>query len=78
MAIIIVELEENKQEILRFVESKMERIAPNLSRLVGSRVAAQLIASAGGVERLANTPACNIQVMGGNNQKKNQLGIKFD
>ena len=56
----------------------MERIAPNLSRLVGSRVAAQLIASAGGVERLANTPACNIQVIGGNNQKKNQLGIKFD
>ena len=43
----------------------MNVIAPNLCQLVGSLVASKLIATAGGLDKLASTPACNIQVLGG-------------
>ena len=51
----------------------MQFIAPNLSAIVSSTLAAQLMAAAGGIEALANMPACNIQVLGG--QRKNMLGF---
>ena len=43
----------------------MQIVAPNLCQLVGSVIASKLIATAGGVDKLAAMPACNIQVMGG-------------
>lgn len=43
----------------------MNVIAPNLCQLTGSLVASKLIATTGGVDKLAATPACNIQVLGG-------------
>lgn len=43
----------------------MQIVAPNLCQLVGSVIASRLIATAGGVDKLAAMPACNIQVMGG-------------
>ncbi|CAM9142641.1 unnamed protein product [Ectocarpus fasciculatus] len=63
-------LEEAKATMLRFVESRMGRIAPNTCNLVGARVAAQLIGLAGGLEALSRIPSCNIQVMG---QEKRHL-----
>ncbi len=51
----------------------MQYIAPNLSAIVGSTVAAQLISAAGGLESLSRMPACNIQVIG--SQKKSSLGF---
>lgn len=51
----------------------MKYIAPNVSALVGTQLASKLMAAAGGIERLANMPACNIQVMG--SVKKNMLGM---
>lgn len=56
-----------------FVEKKLAKIAPNLCEVVGRTCAAKLIAAAGGLEELARTPACNIQVMG--SQRKNLLGM---
>ena len=56
-----------------YVENRMHFIAPNLSALVGSTVAAQLIAAAGGLDSLSKMPACNIQVVG--SQKRNLLGF---
>lgn len=44
----------------------MNLVAPNLCQLVGSVISSKLIASAGGIDKLAIMPACNIQVMGGN------------
>ena len=43
----------------------MQTVAPNLCQLVGSFMASKLISAAGGVDKLAIMPACNIQVMGG-------------
>jgi U4/U6 small nuclear ribonucleoprotein PRP31 len=42
----------------------MHIVAPNLCRLVGSTVASKLMANAGGLNKLATMPACNIQVLG--------------
>ncbi len=49
-------------QILQFVESRMSSIAPNLSLIVGSEIAAKLMGLAGGLHALSRMPACNIQV----------------
>lgn len=49
-------------QILQFVESRMSSIAPNLSLIVGSEIAARLMGLAGGLHALSKMPACNIQV----------------
>ena len=50
---------------MAYLETSMKIIAPNLCQLLGSFFASKLISAAGGVDRLAAMPACNIQVMGG-------------
>jgi len=49
----------------------MAALAPNLSCIVGSHIAAQLMGQAGGLVALTKIPACNLQVMG---QQKQTLG----
>lgn len=49
-------------QILQFVESKMTKVAPNLSAVVGSEIAAKLMGVAGGLLALSRMPACNVQV----------------
>lgn len=66
-------LDEDKKLILRFVESKMHNIAPNLSLVVGSEVAAKLMGVAGGLLNLSKMPACNVQVLGA--KRKNLAGL---
>ncbi len=48
----------------QYVKDAMASMAPNLSRLVGEAIAARLIASAGGLDRLALMPSGTIQVLG--------------
>ncbi|KAG2497858.1 hypothetical protein HYH03_004124 [Edaphochlamys debaryana] len=57
-------LDEDKRTILQFVESKMNKVAPNLSAVVGTEVAAKLMGVAGGLLALSRMPACNVQVLG--------------
>ncbi len=51
-----------KASILRFVESRMSFLAPNISAILGTTVAAQLMGASGGLNALSNTPSCNIKV----------------
>ena len=60
----ILRLEEEKSRILLFVESRMNKIAPNTCMLVGARIAAQLIGITGGLVALSKIPSCNLQVVG--------------
>ncbi|CAL9041673.1 unnamed protein product [Musa banksii] len=53
-----------KKKVLDFVESRMGYIAPNLSAIVGSAVAAKLMGTAGGLLALAKMPACNVLLLG--------------
>ena len=57
-------LEQDKAKILTFVESRMNKIAPNICILIGSRIAAQLIGVTGGLVSLSKIPSCNLQVVG--------------
>lgn len=55
-------LDEDKRTVLKFVESKMHNISPNLSLVCGSEVAARLMGVAGGLMALSKMPSCNVQV----------------
>ena len=57
-------IEAAKAEVLAFIESRMGVLAPNVSSLLGTRVAALLVGVAGGVGALARIPSCNVQVLG--------------
>lgn len=63
-------LDSSKKKVLDFVERRMGYIAPNMSAIVGSAVAAKLMGTAGGLSALAKMPACNVQLLGA---KKNNL-----
>jgi U4/U6 small nuclear ribonucleoprotein PRP31 len=56
-------LDEDKRTVLKFVESKMHSISPNLSIVCGSEVAARLMGVAGGLVALSKMPSCNVQVI---------------
>ncbi|GIL61074.1 hypothetical protein Vafri_15470 [Volvox africanus] len=56
-----VKLDEDKRTVLQFVESKMNEVAPNLSAVVGTEIAAKLMGVAGGLLALSRMPSCNIQ-----------------
>ncbi|GMN41639.1 hypothetical protein TIFTF001_010860 [Ficus carica] len=66
-------LDSAKKKVLDFVESRMGYIAPNLSAIVGSAVAAKLMGTAGGIQALSNMPSCNVQLLGA--KKKNLAGF---
>ncbi|KAJ3038605.1 U4/U6 small nuclear ribonucleoprotein Prp31 [Rhizophlyctis rosea] len=70
---MVLKLDEAKRMILEYVETRMGFIAPNLSALVGSTVAAKMMGLAGGVTALTKIPACNIVVLG--NVKKTNTGL---
>jgi U4/U6 small nuclear ribonucleoprotein PRP31 len=56
----VISLDDDKQKMLGYLENKMTLIAPNVSVIVGTRVAAKLIAAAGGIVELSRIPAGNI------------------
>ncbi|KAH7859184.1 hypothetical protein Vadar_032671 [Vaccinium darrowii] len=57
-------LDSSKKKVLDFLETRMGFIAPNLSAIVGSAVAANLVVIAGGLAALANLPACTVRLLG--------------
>jgi len=56
--------DDSRNQILAYVESRMNFVAPNLSAIVGSAIAARLVGIAGGLNALSRMPANNIQVLG--------------
>lgn len=46
------------------IDDDMQKIAPNISEMVGTLIGARLISLSGGLERLATLPASTIQVLG--------------
>ena len=60
----IYELQQTRKNIVNYIDSKMDSIAPNLKLLVGSSLGAKLISHAGGLKRLATYPSSTVQIMG--------------
>jgi U4/U6 small nuclear ribonucleoprotein PRP31 len=53
-----------QQTLSRFVELRMQGLAPSISVLIGTHMAARLVGLAGGLAELCRIPACNLQVLG--------------
>ena len=60
----IYSLQNSRKELEKYIDAKMEEIAPNLRDLLGSTLGAKLIAHVGSIKRLATYPASTIQIMG--------------
>lgn len=60
----VLEVENMKSSVLGYIEENMMEFAPNLCELVGTKTAALLVGTAGGLDKLANIPSNNIQVLG--------------
>lgn len=69
IAIVLVGMERVRKSVLKFIESRMEKLAPNVTALVGVEVASQLVGAAGGIIQLSRIPAGNIQVIGSGGRK---------
>lgn len=63
---MLLYLDKAKGILIEYVQSRMSVFAPNLTTMIGSLTAAQLINYAGGLAGLAKTPACNIPPLGSN------------
>ena len=66
-------LDRAKTTLTTYVQSRMTLFAPNLTSLIGSLTAAQLLNFAGGLTALAKTPACNLPPLG--SKKQSQTGF---
>jgi U4/U6 small nuclear ribonucleoprotein PRP31 len=66
-------LDRAKKVLTEYVQSRMNLFAPNLTALIGSLTAAQLLNFAGGLTGLAKTPSCNIPPLG--SKKQSQTGF---
>lgn len=67
-----IQLDRAKKILTDYVQSRMSIFAPNLTTLIGSLTAAQLLNYAGGITGLAKTPACNLAPLG---SRKNNTSI---
>ncbi|EIW66328.1 hypothetical protein TREMEDRAFT_35229 [Tremella mesenterica DSM 1558] len=53
-----------RETIFAYVESRMAAVAPNLSAIVGTGIAAKLLGLAGGLQAFSRTPSCNVMLFG--------------
>ncbi|KAF2833038.1 Nop domain-containing protein [Ophiobolus disseminans] len=70
---LLLHLDEAKDVLLEFVQSRMTSFAPNLTALLGPETAAKLISTCSGIQSLAKTPSCNLAPLGSN--KASGLGL---
>jgi U4/U6 small nuclear ribonucleoprotein PRP31 len=68
-----LQLDRAKIILTQYVQSRMDIFAPNLTNLIGSLTAAQLLNFAGGIKGLAKTPDRNIPAMGSKKQRQSGL-----
>lgn len=59
-----IEMQNTLDSIGEYIKSASERILPNTTYLTDERIAAELLAKAGSLERLATMPAGTIQLLG--------------
>ena len=69
----ILLLNEHKIEILKYLESRIKIVAPNVCEIIGPKVTSKLVSTVGGIAELAKIPASNIQVLGSEKKALNGL-----
>jgi hypothetical protein len=71
------ELDHHHAALVRRTEEASRLLVPNLARLVGARVAARLVAAAGGTALLARMPASRLQLLGSRRRPATGRGPRF-
>ncbi len=61
---LVKDLFKTRRELVEFIQVKAKQAMPNISLLVEPLLAARLVSTAGGLEKLAGMPASTIQVIG--------------
>ncbi|CAN8098959.1 unnamed protein product [Discula destructiva] len=74
---MVVDLDKAKKTLTEYVQSRMNIFAPNLTAMVGSLTAAQLLNAAGGLTGLSKTPSCNIGAWGSKKQQSGALATNI-
>ena len=64
LAEISSSLKDARKKLEKYIEKAMEEIAPNVTRIIGYKIAARLLLAAGGIAKLATMPAGTIQLLG--------------
>ncbi|XP_074604366.1 pre-mRNA processing factor 31 isoform X2 [Brevipalpus obovatus] len=70
---LAAQMNEQKQKITEFIESRMSFIAPNLSAIAGAKIAARIMGLAGGLTNLSRMPSCILEVLG--SKKRTSIGL---
>merc|ERR1711959_660403 len=60
----VIGLAAYRSSLHEYLTSKMDKVAPNLSALIGEMVGARLISHAGSLTSLAKYPASTVQILG--------------
>ncbi|CAG8686596.1 8274_t:CDS:2, partial [Ambispora leptoticha] len=60
----VINLANYRKGLHEYVQSKMNKVAPNLSALIGEIVGARLISHAGSLTNLSKYPASTVQILG--------------
>jgi len=53
-----------RDDIAKYIDKTLKKVAPNLREIAGPMLAAKLIAKAGGLDRLARYPSSTVQLLG--------------
>ncbi len=61
---MLKDMVKTRDAIENYLEELLEEVAPNITAIVGPKLAARLIAKAGGIKKLAMFPASTIQLLG--------------
>lgn len=70
-------LERHHDRLRERLSEQARRVVPNLAALVGERVAARLVAGAGGVEALGRMRGARIQLLGSRRRPSPERGPRF-
>jgi len=60
----VQELSNLRKKLAEYIEKTADKIAPNISSLVGATIGARFLSLAGGLEKMSMLPASKIQVLG--------------
>lgn len=60
----VVAMADYRTQLQKYLETKMNIVAPNLTELIGQQLGARLISKAGSLTSLAKAPASTIQILG--------------
>ncbi|KAJ1916905.1 U4/U6-U5 snRNP complex subunit prp31 [Tieghemiomyces parasiticus] len=70
---MVDELQASRSLITGYIESRLNIIAPNLSAVIGTATAAQILSVTGGLAGLCRMPACNLLVLGSKQHRQTGL-----